>query len=85
MTAWPRIPHYRFEILKGLTACWCLIADEGSDGEEIGEVLKDVQLEIQKTVKLLAATLKQDKFDVEGEYGRIVKDGDKRLVGLLVV
>ena len=89
LIAWPRIPQYRAEILKGLTVCWFRIDDELEEqdqkGEAMNEELKRIRQSIRATIQILTATtLEQDALDVVGEYRMLVAEGDERLRGLLV-
>lgn len=76
---WPRIAYHRGEILKGVTICWCRIADIEAPSQE----LKEVRVSIAQTVQLLTCVL-TGNVKVLQEY-QILIDSDSRLRDLLVV
>lgn len=76
---WPRIAYYRGEILKGLTICWCRIADKEAPSQE----LKEVRDSIERAMQSLTSVLRRNAKVIE-EY-QILIDSDSRLQDLLVV
>ena len=79
VTGWPRIAHYRGEILKGVIICWCRIWDEEVQSQE----LNAVRGSIEQVVQLLTCAVAQNAKIAE-EY-QILIDSDGRLRDLLVV
>ena len=79
VTDWPRIAHHRGEILKGLAMCWCRIADEETQSQELVAVRGNVE----QAVQLLTYAVTPDSKLVD-EYQTLI-DSDSRLGDLLVV
>ena len=78
VTGWPRIAHYRGEILKGMIICWCRIGDEDVQSQDLNAVRES----IEQVVQLLTCAVAQNVKIFE-EYQTLV-DSDGRLQNLLV-
>ena len=78
VTGWPRIAHYRGEILKGVIICWCRIKDEYVQSQELNAVRES----IEQVMQLLTCAVAQNARIFE-EYQTLV-DSDRRLRHLLV-
>ena len=79
VTGWPRIAHYRGEILKGVIICWCRIGDEEVQSHELNAVLES----IKQVVQLLTVAVAQNAEIAEENQNLVDIDG--RLRDLLVV
>jgi len=73
---WPRIAYYRGEILKGITACWCTIQEDG----RVSEQFEDIRVVLKQDVGLLKAALDADIASVQ-EIDDLLGN-DTRLSGL---
>ena len=75
---WPRITYHRGQILRGLTICWCRIADEGNISKE----LQNVRGSLKKTLRLLTSASSRE-VNVTQEYRTLISIDD-RLQDLLI-
>jgi tRNA nucleotidyltransferase (CCA-adding enzyme) len=73
---WPRIAYYRGEIIKGITACWCTIQEDGRLSEEF----EDIRVVLKQDVELLKVALEADITSVQEIDGLL--GSDARLSGL---
>lgn len=79
VAGWPRITHYRAEILKGMIICWCRIGDEEAQSQELNAVRNS----IKQAVQLLTCAVTPNSYLID-EYQTLI-DVDGRLRNLLVV
>jgi hypothetical protein len=79
--AWPRIPEWRGEILKGVCVCWVRMVEEG--GDIAMAELEEIKGALREVVDMLAEVLRADgKGEVwETEVEKLV-DADERLAAL---
>ncbi|MCJ1250460.1 hypothetical protein MMC30_007688 [Trapelia coarctata] len=76
---WPRIAYYRGDILRGITACWCGMQDDGRTSKEF----EDIRVVLKQGVGLLKAALDADVASIQEIEGLL--GSDTRLGGLGVV
>lgn len=68
--------YYRGDILKGITACWCDIQEDG----RVSEQFEDIRVVLKQDVELLKAALDADMASIQ-EIDDFL-DSDARLSGL---
>jgi len=71
---WPRMGHYRGEVLKGVTICWLSVEKDGDDAAE------ELRVALRETVQLLREALKEE-CDLRAECEVLIQ-ADGRLGGL---
>lgn len=75
LNAWPKMPEYKLEVLKGLTLCWLNL--DGKSGDDVAQVRE----ETKTTVQMLRAAL-GSSAEFKDEC-RLLVDIDERLSEML--
>ena len=86
LNAWPRLALHKAEVLRGLTLCWCKIAEEEEEGKESLQELEPIKLVLTDNFRLLNAVLDREgkgDGDLQAEV-QMLLERDSHLKGLLV-
>ncbi|QDS73276.1 hypothetical protein FKW77_004941 [Venturia effusa] len=71
--AWPRVGIWRFEILKGVCACWVRVLEEGEGGD-----LEEIKEELGEVVKLVEAIVDGEVgVEWDREVGELIEADDR--------